>query len=223
MQQEIAQQQQYGGYYGGGGRGGGNPYAQMQQQNPDLASPSTVFTSDLTPYVSCTKASPSAPIQTSGWGTSYSYLGNDGNFMTCTFNQQACQQAMLKQNSNQYMQSVGLPTTPSQASSGIGGTTLQPSDSNWNNSQSMMAGSSATKPVDSTIATINDNVTKLISFGNQTTQPQVLRATHTYQSCAGWYFPDSSGQFAGTPHDQQPYTAAWKYRMKLCSNTGGGS
>jgi len=214
MQEEIAQQQQqtYGGR--GGGRFGG-----QFQSNPDLAAPGTVFSSDLAPYVSCSKSTASSSIR-SGAGQAYTYIGADGQFSTCTFNQAACNQTMLKQNSAAYLQSVGLPSTPSQASSSIGGTTLQPSDSNWNHSASMQACSSATKPVDSTIATINDNVTTLISFGNQKVQPQALRATHTYQGCGKWYFPDSAGNFAGTPHDQQPFVAGWKYAMVL---SGGGS
>jgi hypothetical protein len=75
--------------------------------------------------------------------------------------------------------------------------------------------------VDNTIAQINDNVTQLISFGNQTTQPKELRANHTYQATGKRYFPDAQGDFAGTPHDQQPFVAAWKYAMT--PNTGSSS
>jgi hypothetical protein len=192
MQQEIAQQQGFTGY----GRFG--RYGQFQQdENPDLASSGTVFTSDISKYVQCTGG------------------GQAGPGKMCNFNMQLCQQNMLQQNSAQYLQSVGLPSNPSSAMSSIGGTTLQPSDSNWNHSQSMSACSSAQKPVDNTIATINDNVTSLISFGNQSTQPQALRANHTFTGCGKWYFPDASGTFGGTPKDQQPYTAAWKYSMIL--------
>jgi hypothetical protein len=217
MEQQIAQQQVADGYNSGGygGRfGGGGPTL-----GQDTAAPGTVFSSDVAPYVTCTVATASAPLR-SGLGRAYTYVNGGGQLSTCTFNQAACQQQMLKTNSAAYLQSVGLPSTPSQASSSIGGSTLAPSDSNWNHSPSMQACSFASKPVDETIATINDNVTRLISFGNQSTQPKQLRASHEFQGCGKWYFPDSSGDFAGTPHDQQPFVAAWKYAMVL---PGGGT
>jgi hypothetical protein len=218
MEQQIAQQQR--GYGGGssGGRGGMG-VGGSSSLSPDDAAPGTVFSSDVSPYVTCTTGTPSAPVHTTA-GRSYSYVTPSGQFSTCTFNQQACQAAELKTNSYQYLQSVGLPPTPSSAASSIGGSTLAPTDSNWNHSKSMQACSFASKPVDNTIATINDNVTRLISFGQASTQPQELRANHEYQGCGKWYFPDSAGDFAGTPHDQQPFVAAWKYSMVM---PGGGT
>jgi hypothetical protein len=161
--------------------------------------------------VSCQNASTGSPLQTSGGG--FFFRNPSGGLTTCTFDQAKCQDKMLTQNSNDFLQkAVGLPPVVSNLAQSLGGSETRKPTEGGSNPKDFCACAFASKPVDETMINISDAVRQIASFG-QSQPSQALRKQRDYRACGRWYFPAKSGEFASTPEDEQPFVAAWKWNQ----------
>jgi len=210
-----------GGGHGGGGGGGYAAQGNYGELGDNAAGP--VFSNELAPYVHCAVSSPENAQKRqqarsnrefgSGYGSrnsDYSYMDPKSHQLTaCTFDADKCQNDKLESNTASFLHNAGLPASSSE--SNLGGATHAPSDSDWNHADSMRACAYSSADVNSKIVNISNAARTVMSFG-QSGPSTSLSERHEYQSCAKWYFPDGAeSQFSSTPHDQQPFVAAWKF------------
>jgi hypothetical protein len=164
------------------------------------------FSSDVSKYVTCAATS----LAPGGSAGGYAPVAG-GPAGSCSFDWDRCQNDKLEDNSADFLKSVGLPDMPSASS--LGGSTLAPTDSNWNHADSMRACASSSAQIDPTMANISEAMRQIVSFGSAPSS-SALRSQYEYEACAKWYFPDGGeSEFASVPHEQQPFVAAWKYAL----------
>jgi hypothetical protein len=174
------------------------------------------FTSDQMQYITC-----STP--TSGGGTPVNLGAGAGggslfryNGQLCSYDINKCMAAQNTVNSNNYLNSIGLPGSVGSGMSGMasmlasGQSTRAPADSSWNTSPLFQACSHASKPVDSTTISLTKAMKDVSSFFTAP-ESDVLTQQYDYASCAKWYFPDGpTGVGAGVEGQEQHFHALWK-------------
>jgi hypothetical protein len=128
----------------------------------------------------------------------------------CSFDRDQCMDDKLQEASAAFFGSVGLPQISSSSASQLGGATHAPGASDWNWSDEMRACTFAKREIDQTIVQVNVVSTMILGMGRARV-PKALLEKYEYKTCAKWYFPDKEGQYAGVPHDQQPFVSGWKY------------
>lgn len=167
-----------------------------------------VFPTDVEKFVTCQRASPMAPLQSTSGG--YAYRDESGQFVTCTFEREKCNDKRLRENSDDYIRKeLGLPKIVGDVAAALGGSeTRQPRD----RAADFCACSYTARPVDETVIGISDAVRKIAGFG-AASPSEALRRRREYRSCGTWYFPDRKGDFASVAADEQPFVAAWKWGL----------
>ncbi len=178
--------------------------------------------SKVQPFVTCQTGSTSAPLRmTGGGGYSYRDASRAGAMVSCTFDQDKCEDKKLTENSDSYMrQKLDLPKVVSNLAQSLGGSETRKPSQGGSNPKNFCTCAYSSKPVDDTMINISDAVRKIASFG--AAEPsQALRKKREYQSCGRWYFPAKSGEFASTPEDEQPFVAAWKWNQTTKCEGGG--
>lgn len=199
-------------------QGGSCGYAQdfgYQAEQVDLgtqaAARSVAIPSKAQEFVKCG----SGGLQQISGGNGYSYRNGSGGMTTCTFDSAKCEDKKLEENSDGYLrEKLGLPKMISNLAQSLGGSeTRKPSSGNSGGApKDFCTCAQSSKPVNETMVGISDAVRRIASFGEA--QPsEALRKKREYQSCGRWYFPKRNGEYAGTPEDEMPFVAAWKWNQ----------
>ncbi len=177
------------------------------------------LTQEVNNYVRCGALGPRSGGDDLAQSAARYAFRSGGQLTTCAFDMRKCQEEKLEEATEKYLVAQGLPKIASTANRAVnavaqalGGATHAPSDGDWNHSDTMRTCAFTNKPVDETILRINDGVNTLVSFGTAS-DSRSLRRRREYQSCAKTYFPDAEGDFASTPHSEQPFVAAWKFAL----------
>ncbi len=183
----------------------------LEEDDNDGSTRTPTFSKEVRPFLKCAPMTlGSAPRQLASGGYTYRAASN-GALVTCTFDRDKCDTDKLVENTDSYLQELGLPSIPDLSS--LGGSTREPSDADWNHSNLLRACAYASKPVDEKVAGLSDAVRNLASFG-QAASSNVLRKRREYRTCGKWYFPDGPGSdFSEVSHDHQPFVAAWKWSL----------
>lgn len=154
-------------------------------------------------------------IQDNSGGNGYFYRNGGGSLTSCTFDRAKCEDKKLEENTDDYLRDkLGLPKMIGNLAAALGGSeTRKPTSGNSGGApKDFCTCASSSKPVDETMIGISDAVRKIASFGSA--QPsEALRKKREYKSCGRWYFPKRNGEFAGTPEDEMPFVAAWKWNQ----------
>lgn len=179
---------------------------------PAAKTSKVAFSSDVQPFVSCQRATPTTPLENKGGG--YVHRDPSGDLITCSFDRDKCQDKRLRENSDTYLRKeLGLPKIVGNVASFLGGSeTRMPRLGGWNSSPDFCACSFTARPIDETVIGISDAVRRIASFG-AAGPSEALRKRREYRSCGRWYFPDGKGEFASVTPDQQPFVAAWKWSL----------
>lgn len=227
---------QGGGGGGGGGSGDGPSFPQIKEigdqttkdcqaledsvrnatGTADSAGNAPAFSSKAQEFVRCS----SGGVQNFTGG--FAYQNNNGGITSCTFDRAKCEEKKNEENTDDYLrEKLGLPKMISNLAQALGGSeTRKPTSGNSGGApKDFCTCAYSQKPVDETMIGISDAVRRIASFG--AAQPsEALRKQREYKSCGRWYFPKRSGEYAGTPEDEMPFVAAWKWNQ--CTKCQGG-
>jgi hypothetical protein len=201
---------------------GTSPDFAFQPQQVDLgnaASANVSLPSKAQEFVRCSSG---GGLQNATGGNGYWYRNGGGSMTTCTFDSAKCEDKKLEENSDDYLRDkLGLPKMISNLAAALGGSeTRKPTSGNSGGApKDFCTCASSSKPVDETMIGISDAVRKIASFGSAEPS-EALRKKREYKSCGRWYFPKRNGEFAGTPEDEMPFVAAWKWNQ--CTKCQGG-
>jgi hypothetical protein len=187
----------------------------FQPQNVDLGNlPATPLSipSKAQEFVRCSSG---GGLQNNTAGNGYFYRNGSGSLTSCTFDRAKCEDKKLEENTDEYLrEKLGLPKMISNLAQALGGSeTRKPTSGNSGGApKDFCTCAYSSKPVDETMVNISDAVRKIASFGSAEPS-EALRKKREYRSCGRWYFPKRSGEYAGTPEDEMPFVAAWKWNQ----------
>jgi hypothetical protein len=185
---------------------------QPQQFDVGNASGTPTISSAAQKYLRCQSG---GGLQDNVGGNGYWYRNGNGSMTSCTFDSAKCEDEKLEENSDDYLRDkLGLPKMISNLAAALGGSeTRKPTSGNSGGApKDFCTCAFSSKPVDETMIGISDAVRKIASFG--AAEPsEALRKKREYRSCGRWYFPKRNGEYAGTPDDEMPFVAAWKWNQ----------